>query len=423
MEVMSSTAAAQALNRLHAYTPGWSLEQPFYTDPSFFALDMEHVIARSWLFVGHTCEVPTAGDWMRVDIGSDSVIVVRDNGGQVRAWFNTCRHRGSIICLEPAGHSRRLVCPYHRWSYDLDGTFTGARGLGDDIERTTLGLIPVACETVDSYVFICLAEPAQCFDTFAAAVKPFLAPHDLLNTKVVASQTVIEECNWKLVMENNRECYHCAHSHPELMRTLIDFDGPGRSKEANDLATLVETKTVGWDAQGIVHRYTTAGELEWRAVRIPMVDGATAMTMDGSPGCSLLLGSLTQDHRELGSVRLLHLPNTWNHVQSDHAVSFSVIPLNVRQTQLTTRWLVHKDAVEGVDYDVARLTEVWAVTNDQDRTLGENNQRGIESRAYRPGPYMPLIETGTAEFTQWYVNSLRTSLERSGEATPVPGIA
>ena len=200
------------------------------------------------------------------------------------------------------------------------------------------------------------------------------------------------------------------HSHPELMQTLIDFDGDGRSKESAELQSLVEAKAASWEAQGIAHRYTTLGELEWRAVRIPFAEGAVSMTPDGSPACTKTLGSLDEHQRELGSVRLLHLPNTWNHIQSDHAVTFSVIPLNARQTQLTTRWLVHADAVEGVDYDLDHLTTVWQRTNEQDRTLAENNQRGIETRGYRPGPYLPLIEAGTAEFTEWYVQTLRANL-------------
>jgi len=167
-----------------------------------------------------------------------------------------------------------------------------------------------------------------------------------------------------------------------------------------------------WDAADIVHTQTTAGGNEWRAVRIPFVNDAAAMTIDGSPACARVLGTIDDSMRSLGSVRLLHLPNTWNHVQSDHVLSFSVLPISAGETLLITRWLVHRDAVEGIDYDLEHLTRVWKATNRQDATLAEQNQRGIRTRGYRPGPYAPAIEAGTADFTAWYAEQLRRRLPR-----------
>jgi len=134
-----------------------------------------------------------------------------------------------------------------------------------------------------------------------------------------------------------------------------------------------------------------------------------SMTMDGKPGCTKLLGDLT--NADLGSVRLLHLPNTWNHILADHAVTFRVFPINAEETLVTTKWLVHKDAIEGVDYDVSRLIEVWSETNQQDRKLAENNHLGIRGRAYRSGPYSDVIEGGTRDFVRWYSEQLLTALD------------
>ena len=409
MSLALSTAADSARALLAEQPYGWSLPQPFYTDEQFFALDMDHVIAPNWLFVGHTCEVPEPGDWVRVDVGSDSVIIVRGKQGEVRAFHNTCRHRGSLVCLAERGHSRRLVCPYHQWSYHLDGTFAGGRYLDADFDPADFGLGTVHCATVGGYVFICLAVVAPDFGAFAAGTAPFLEPHRLEDVKVAHTQVIVEHSNWKLVMENNRECYHCVGAHPELMHTISEFDGPGTSLAGN-VEDLLARKFAEWDAEGIVHEHTTEGGNEWRVVRIPFTNSSAAMTIDGSPACAKLLGTLHETQRELGSVRLLHLPNTWNHVQSDHVVSFSVLPRSAAETLLVTRWLVHRDAVEGVDYDLDHLTRVWVATNDQDRTLAENNQRGIASRGYRPGPYTPGIETGTADFTDWYCATLRSGL-------------
>ena len=210
-------------------------------------------------------------------------------------------------------------------------------------------------------------------------------------------------------MENNRECYHCVAAHPELMHSIAEFDGPGTSM-AGGVQAVLDRKLAEWDVAGIVHEHTTEGGNEWRVVRIPFTNESVAMTIDGTPASSKLLGSLHERQRELGSVRLLHFPNTWNHIQGDHVVSFSVLPISATKTTLVTRWLVHEDAVEGIDYDLAHLTEVWEATNNQDRVLAENNQRGIASRGYRPGPYTPGIEAGTAEFTAWYSDTLLGAL-------------
>ena len=400
---------AHARELLATVRAGWSLPQPFYVDEDLFALDMEHVFVPNWVFVGHTCEVAAPGDWMRVDIGADSVIIVRGTDDGVRAFFNTCRHRGSLICLESSGHSSssHLSLP----PLDVRPRWLVRRREvpRPRLRRQRVRLAPVHCRTVGGYVFICLADEPPDFDSFERDVTPFLAPHGMDELKVAHVERLVEQCNWKLVMENNRECYHCVGAHPELMVVIDEFDGPGSKVTPRDIATK-ELAVAAWERAGIVHEQTTAGGNEWRAVRLPFTNDAAAMTIDGSPACSKVLGTLDDGLRSLGSVRLLHLPNTWNHVQSDHVVSFSVLPISASETMLVTRWLVHRDAVEGVDYDFDHLTRVWVATNRQDATLAENNQRGIATRGYRPGPYAPFIEAGTADFTSWYTDQLRQRL-------------
>ena len=131
--------------------------------------------------------------------------------------------------------------------------------------------------------------------------------------------------------------------------------------------------------------------------------------MDGRPAVNGLLGKLRDT--DLGSVRMLSLPNSWNHLQADHAMAFRVLPLGPQQTLVTTWWLVNKDAREGVDYDVGNLTRVWSATNDQDRILAENNQAGINNKAYEPGPYSPTIEFGVQNFIDWYTTEMQAGLD------------
>jgi Rieske 2Fe-2S family protein len=122
---------------------------------------------------------------------------------------------------------------------------------------------------------------------------------------------------------------------------------------------------------------------------------------------------------DVGSMRMLHFPNTWNHLQGDHCIAFRLLPLGPQETLLTTKWLVHKDAVEGADYEVENLTHVWRRTNEQDRRVVEINQQGINSRAYEPGPYSKLSEFGVIHFVDWYCAEMERQLAATGTAAAI----
>lgn len=404
---MKQDVVEHAYALLTARRPNWSLDQPFYCDPDVFDVEMELFFTRQWIFAAMTCEVPEPGSWVRVDIARESVIIVRRKDGTIGAYHNTCRHRGSRICTEESGFATRLVCPYHQWSYELDGTLARTRLMGADFDRSDFGLVPVSTGVAGGYIFINLSGGPGDFEDFRQAVEPYILPHGLDDAKVVHTQTLVEKANWKLVIENNRECYHCVGSHPELMHIITEFDDPDDPNVSPAYKALLQTKASAWDQLGLPHKHTHGSD-RYRAVRLPFTGGMLSMTMDGKPGCRRLLGNLTDP--DLGSVRLLSLPNSWNHILSDHAVAFRVLPLGPEETLVTTKWLVHKDAEEGRDYDVDRLIEVWAATNDQDRQLAENNQLGIRGRGYRSGPYSEAIEGGTRDFVQWYAREMLDAL-------------
>jgi len=143
---------------------------------------------------------------------------------------------------------------------------------------------------------------------------------------------------------------------------------------------------------------------------MPLKEGTQVMTIDGGQGCAKTMGRIK--NRELGSMRILHLPNSWNHMQSDHFIVFRVLPISAQESLVTTKWFVHKDAVEGVDYDPERLRQVWDATNDQDRVLGEQNQLGINSMAYQPGPYSETFEFGVVNFMDWYSETVLKNLNK-----------
>ncbi|MGP9498328.1 aromatic ring-hydroxylating oxygenase subunit alpha [Halomonas sp. AOP43-D1-4] len=391
-------------SRAHAF----SLPQPFYNDARLFALDMQEVFEKEWLFAGMTCEIPAKGNFMTLEIGDNPVVIVRGGEGQIHAFHNVCRHRGSRLCTKDKGKVAKLVCPYHQWTYELDGRllFAGS-DMGTDFDLNQFGLKPVSVRTAGGFVFINLSDNPPAIDDLLETLEHYLEPYQMDNVKVAVESSIIEQANWKLVIENNRECYHCNGAHPELLNSLIEFDDTEDPRATDKYKDLVTRKQADWNGEQVPWQLKRFGKRN-RVTRTPLLDGVVSMTMDGKPACNKLMGRLTSP--DMGSLRILHLPNSWNHFMGDHAVVFRVLPLGPQKTMVTTKWLVHKDAVEGVDYDPENMRRVWDATNDQDRQLAEENQRGINSKAYQPGPYSPTYEFGVIDFIDWYSEHMLSNL-------------
>ncbi|MGJ3264431.1 MAG: aromatic ring-hydroxylating oxygenase subunit alpha [Salinarimonas sp.] len=400
--------------------PGHSLEAPFYTSREIFDLDLALIFGRHWIFVAVESEVPEPGDYVTVEIGTTSVIVVRDDDGNLAAFHNVCRHRGARLLSEPAGVVGKLVCPYHQWTYDLDGSLLHAEHMAADFDRTCHSLKRVHVRSLAGLVHVCLAEEAPAdFDAMAAAMTPYLAPHGLAEAKVAASIDLIEEGNWKLTMENNRECYHCATNHPELTISLFEYGfgfAPQDADDDREAAMAAYERICGefearWAREGLpfaeIERLAGCAT-GFRTQRLAIDRAGESQTMDTKAACRRLLGALSEPR--LGGLSFWTQPNAWHHVMADHAVTFSVIPLSPDRTLLRTRWLVHRDAVEGLDYDVERLTEVWRSTNEQDGGLVGISHKGVTSPAYEPGPYSPWTEGLVEKFVAWYVERLGAAL-------------
>jgi Rieske 2Fe-2S family protein len=396
------SADAKILDLMAQYRTGYSLPGPLYYDADIFELEMKAIFGTQWIFACNSCEVKEPGDYLTLNVGRNSIVVVRDDDDTVKAYYNTCRHRGSRICQEHKGTVGRLVCPYHQWTYDLDGKLLAAGQMPSDFDPKAWSLKPVHVADVSGLIYICLAEVPPDIDTFRGTVTPYIAPHQPARTKVAFEQVIIEKANWKLVIENNRECYHCAGSHPELLVSLIEAALPGDSR-TTWFGALMERKAREWDALGLPHAPANGG-IEFRCIRLPFNEGVVSMTMDGKLACKKLVGDLTEP--DLGSVRMFHVPNNWNHFLSDHIIHFRVLPRGPMETEVRTTWLVHEDAILGWDYDPARLAEVWQITNAQDQVLAEQNFLGIQSDAYEPGPYSPSAEFMILDFNRWYMQTM-----------------
>jgi glycine betaine catabolism A len=393
---------------LAARQPGHALPQGLYTDPEVFAFDLEAIYARSWILVGFDVELPAPGTYLSVPIGRSSALIVRDRQGALRGFHNTCRHRGSQLC--PTGHGQRswIICPYHQWTYDLDGRLANAPRMPETFDRAQHGLRPIHVETVAGSVYVCLADDPPEFDAFRQQLSPLLAPHNLANAKLAFESTLVERANWKLVMENARECYHCVVRHPELSLT---FPVKGRRSVQFADASAVDAFRARMTEVGL-----PIGPIEgdwWQAMRLPVNDGAITLSMDGKPACAKLMCDLAQG--DIGSMRWALEPHSFMHATCDTVFMFSAMPTGPEDTVVTSKWLVHKDAVEGVDYTVEGLTELWTKTNMQDLDLCENNQAGVNSIGYVPGPYCAEAEHLAMRFVDWYCAAARTYVDRAAD--------
>jgi Rieske 2Fe-2S family protein len=389
------------MSDLVARSPGWSLPQAAYTDPDVFAADLERVFYAHWLFAGHTAELDAPGRYLVVSVGTEQVIVVRGEDGALHAHQDVCAHRGSRVAPDVRGQVKAFVCPYHQWVYALDGTLRSARLMGDCFATASYRLAPVAVREVAGLVFVCLADSPPDFDEFAAALEPRLGPHGLADTRVVVRYSYRVAANWKTLVENNRECYHCAGSHPEFSLSNFDvgINGDVRTNPRFDRA--LATARERWAARGLPGEDVNFPGGSWyRIARLPLREGFLSETLDGRP-LAPPMGALPDT--DVGSLRVVSLPNLWAHANGDYAVTTRLTPVDAGTTDVELTFLVRRDAPP---VDEEALAAVWRSTSEQDWELCERNYAGIASRGYRPGPLSPVVEASVEAFLDWYSAAL-----------------
>jgi Rieske 2Fe-2S family protein len=381
---------------LQARRPGHALPQSLYNDADVFAFDQKAIFHRSWILIGFEVEFPASGSYQSLKIGGAPVIIIRGKDGILRGFHNTCRHRGAELCPEGTGKSARLVCPYHQWTYDLAGKLIFAGRMGDDFDASAHSLAPIHVETLEGTVYVCLSDTPPDFAPYRQAVGPMLAAHNLRDAKIAHQATLVERANWKLVMENARECYHCAGRHPELAVTFPIY-AKGNFESVSDHEAHFDARMTALGLPG-----APAEADWWQAARFPLNDGMVSMTMDGQRAVKKLMCPVGDG--DIGSLRWALEPHSFCHSTGDFTFMFTCIPISPKETLVLGKWVVHKDAVEGVDYDLETLVKLWDVTNMEDRDLCELNQRGVDSPAYRPGPYSAVAESLVLRFTNYYVS-------------------
>jgi Rieske 2Fe-2S family protein len=392
---------------------GHSLLGPFYSNRDVYHADLEMVWREGWLFAGHSCEIPNAGDYFAVNVDADSILVVRDQNGVMNAVHNVCRHRGSQLCDEEAGRVKKLICPYHRWTYDLEGKLLAAPGM-QELDKEELALKPVALREVEGLIFISLADEPLDFDS-AQECFSIAKSQGFRRAKIAKAVDYLVKANWKLVWENNRECFHCNANHPQYIKANFDhFNVDDTTPEVRkQIQEVVRRSEAKWAADGLAVSHKQTGmttfpdaerNIWYSANRTTLVDGYVSETMDGKQAAPLM-----GDYRDadVGTLRMRALPNFWNHSSCDHGVSTRLLPLGPELTAIRVWWLVDEKAIEGRDYDLAKLMPFWQLTSEQDWVICERQQRGVNSSAYVPGPYSTYKEYNVEAFVRWYLNQLK----------------
>jgi Rieske 2Fe-2S family protein len=380
---------------IDAHRPGYSLPRAAYLSPEVFQADMA-LLTRRWIFAGHVSEVAAPGDWITAALGDESAIVARGADGEVRALANVCRHRGSRICDGRQGHGSVLTCPYHAWTYHLDGRLRGAREMPDGFDPAAHGLKRLPIAIIGGLIFIAFAADPPSLDLAAPALERMARLYDWPGARIALRRTYEVAANWKLALENYHECYHCGPAHPEFSRLHALAAPRARvlSDEADPLTGLADLEA--WGA-------TPDGAELVRVMRSRLLPGFATGSEDGAPLAPPMGGGGTRApglcvFAELGFLSaFLAYP--------DHGVIYRFAPLSPLATRMEVIWLVAGAAREGTDYDPARLAWLWEVTSLADKTIIERNQAGVKSRAYEPGPFS-LMEPGARQYVERYLGEL-----------------
>lgn len=400
---------------------GHTLPRELYVSEAAFRFDTQVMLKSVWLYACTAAHVKLPGDYFVFELANNSIVIVRGRDHEIRAFWNSCRHRGAKICLEQKGRAPRLTCPYHQWTYGLDGKLLAARSMAANFEKADHGLNPVALENIGGLIFICMNDNPPPIDRVKADIAEQIAPYQIERLKVAVQDDYIEDANWKLVMENNRECYHCDAGHPELISVLGTYgfgkglpeDGDGDIVDDADYDALVAAKRAEWKALGIDHDLIEFPGGWWhRIARLALANGAVTQSIDGKLACKRLIGPFAEP--ETSSLSVWTQPNSWHHFCCDHVVTFSLTPLAADKTLLRTSWLVHEDAVAGVDYDPDHMAALWRATNMQDGHFSMINHQGINNDGYSQGPYA-IEEKLVEDFKDFYVAAARAALKGVGQ--------
>ncbi len=357
-------------------TPIGGLEQTlpssWYIDPAIYAREKERIFCREWFCVGREEQVPAPGDFRLLDVVGESILLVRNRQGTLRAFYNVCRHRGARLCRGDEAPTpgmavqggviagRFIMCPYHQWSYDLDGRLLAAPHVGEvpGFDQSAIGLYPVGVECWGGFIFLHLtAGETHSLTGQLGDIPGRVQRYPLAELRIGRSIGYQVAANWKAICENYNECYHCGGVHPELCSVVPAFREAG------------------------------GGGLDWSR-GVPHRDGAYTFTHSGRTMRRAFPG-LDADERTRHKGEVLY-PNLFISLACDHVAAFVLEPRGPERTDITCHFLFEPHEMAKPGFDPNDTVEFWDITNRQDWSICESVQRGMHSRVHTHGYYAPM---------------------------------
>lgn len=347
----------------HSFRSGArTLPREYYTSAGVLSDERDRILSRQWNCVGRASAVAEPRAFIVREIAGESLIILRDKAGTLHAFFNVCRHRGTRICNAASGRfSETIQCPYHAWTYSMDGRLIGAPHMQDaeDFDKRDYPLHSAAIAEWEGWLFVNIADDPQPFTEVFAPMIGRLSRFGLRDLTVGHSVRYEVRANWKLVFQNYSECLHCPTIHPELSTVLPYQSG------AND---LTEGMFLG-------------GYME-------LTEGNDSATMTGRACGRLVSDSLQGDDRRRAFYYSL-MPNMLLSIHPDYVNYYLVTPLAPDLTLVESEWLFHPGNASNAAFNPEDAIAFWDVTNRQDWDIVERSQHGVSSRKYEPGPYSP----------------------------------
>jgi len=344
------------------------LPRAAYVDPAVFAWEQRHIFS-SWMCVGYSADLPESGAQRAVSVGTGGVLLTRDEDGAVHAFANTCRHRGhELLACGQTAKRRSIVCPYHSWSYRLDGGLRNAPSLRNepDFDPSSFGLVPLDVVDWHGWIFVDSSGTGGAFADHVAGAEGIIDDYHPEQLHIVARHSYELACNWKVIAENYQECYHCSTIHPELSRI-----SPPTSGDNLDLAGM------------------------WMGGSMDLIPEADTMSLDGRSGGVAIAGLSEVERRTV--MYLVGYPNLLVSLHPDYVMTHLMTPLAVDRTHVECVWAFPREIADQPGFDPSYAVDFWDLTNRQDWAACESVQRGLSSPHAVPGP-LAREEDGVYQF-------------------------
>ncbi|MCR8923177.1 aromatic ring-hydroxylating dioxygenase subunit alpha [Dasania sp. GY-MA-18] len=391
---------------------GFAINPYFYRSHVTYQAELENILFKSWLYAGHISQIPNNGDYFLFELAEDSIIISRDQNGEVQALMNICRHRGARVCEEHSGNRKTFVCPYHGWVFNTDGSLKMARAMEmkEGFDPKDYGLKKARLEIFEGLIFVNTDPNAADFKAPLEKLRVPLSAYDLPNAKIAHSHTYKIDANWKLAIENYQECYHCATSHRQYAKLHSLKDLEEKSAPINEAMHARSEAMTGLPGLTVdfyeACNYANGFGADVYHSRYALYDDFKTGSRDGQP-VAPLMGSFKGYDGGAGDFQMGPLCFMLNY--PDHCVLYRFTPRGLTQTDLEVVWFVKGDAVEGKDYDKDEVTYLWHHTTLEDEYIITRNSEGVNSHFFEPGPYHPEFEEPCIEFIDWYLTTLHQS--------------